>query len=265
MANISFIVKKFPVPEPSWIETKGPTYWTDNADIDWNVGNNRYETQIAEGTQVQLDATSEFDDWRGTQMNFTFINSSNTITIIVIDTDDTTIGQVSDIALSGETTVEIPLSFGSFDIDRVVFITSGVDWISFDLTSINAYQGPPNWQSHYDDSDFDAYYGAWNVDKWDSQYDGVYDEELVILDVLGTWYEDYRPTKMKITYTGGDTLVISAQDSSAPIMTPGPYASGAEIDLTWDGDDLAFISIVSTLPSSFSVTNIEWLGLAEVD
>ena len=272
MPGIFFAVKKPAEPE-SWLETKGDTYWTDNANLDWDAANDRYDTLIAEGSQTHLDATSAWADWRGAQINFTFANTTNTITIIVRDTDGNAIGQVNSTWLLGGGTIHVPLTFTTFDVGRVDINTGGSpDWIEYWLTSINAYSGdspaPEIWTEHWDDSDFESYYGSWSGSSWPSTEDAYYpDDEIVELDVIGTWYEYYRPSKVRITYTGGEatqTMTLSVAGGEAPIAS-GDYASGAEIDIDWDNlrtgvtKDLLFVLVFNENNNPFSITKIEWL------
>lgn len=140
--------------------------------------------------------------------------------------------------------------------------------ISF-MAKIQTEAEPNYWESHYDNSDFDSYYGTWNVDKWDSESATYYepdDTQSVSIDVAGTWHEDYRPTKVRVTYTGSDTLDIFVGDAdrtSNALVGPGSYTSGEEINITWADYDIAFLSVMNFLDNPFSITNIEWYTVFE--
>lgn len=262
MGRISFVTKKVAIE--GWLETKGDAYWTDNGNFDWDAGNERYYTSIAEGTQVSLDATSAFADWSGSHMKFTFTNSTDVLTVLIKDTDGNVIGTVEDTTLSGETIIEVPITWGSFDIGEVQFNTEGIDWISFYLTSIEAYQGdkPANWVEHWDDSDMDSYYGSWDGNKWPSTEDKSYpDEEIVELDVIGSWADTYRPTKIRVTFTGVSTLdMLAPSTNPSERIVDGNYSSGEEITLNWtDNEDFSYIVFVEDNNTPFAITKIEWL------
>lgn len=59
------------------------------------------------------------------------------------------------------------------------------------------------------------------------------------LQAIGTWATDYRPTKARITFTGGDAdqcrLSISSED--VRLAYGDPYSSEEEIDLDFTDED----------------------------
>ncbi len=116
------------------------------------------------------------------------------------------------------------------------------------------------WASYYDNTDFEGgYLGTWNVDRWDAEEDrGDY---ILFIDVIGDWYEGYRPTSVRVTFTGGATLSVFSEGGMTAIID-GSYTSGEEITLDWTDDvDLSSI-FFGDYPagSPFSITNIEWFG-----
>ena len=115
------------------------------------------------------------------------------------------------------------------------------------------------WVQHLDDSDwYDYYYSLGGVDpqivwdgaKWDI---GVWNGTA--LQELGTWVESYRPTHIKINYTGAlqYKLIDSADDD---IVTQATYTSGQAVEITWGANAIKRIKFY--FDANDTITNIEF-------
>ena len=122
-------------------------------------------------------------------------------------------------------------------------------------------EGTPtqHWFEHFDNSDWTAALGTWDTDHWDSADVTVW--HILQVVVSGTWRDSYRPTKMRITYTGEPIVSITLTDSdSQPIGEYGGagYISGTEIDLTFGSYDIVGLTCLTDSRAAFVVTNIEF-------
>jgi len=109
------------------------------------------------------------------------------------------------------------------------------------------------WVSHFDNSDWAPGGGtSWTGSSWTGGFG------LQITDI-GTWTEGYRPTKMRVTFTGGPTNMTlkDVPGSLDNIAHDAAYVSGQEIDLDFSG--LGDINEMRMGLGSVTVTNIEFL------
>ena len=111
------------------------------------------------------------------------------------------------------------------------------------------------WESHYDDSDFYAnasYGGYWDTDHWVAG-----GEEDTFLMENGSWSTGYRPTQMRITFTGAASITIGVylKNSSLNVSDTG-YTSGEIKYINFTASDLSYIRIITG--NAISITNIEW-------
>lgn len=121
------------------------------------------------------------------------------------------------------------------------------------------------WTSIFDNTDWEpgpvTPGGSWNVDHWDARYEPLSDY-FVNLEPLSGWETDYRPTKIRVTYTGGQTqrLILRDNNNNYLINTGfNGYSSGTEITIPWDSYDIQYIEIYNTDSNDFDITNIEFL------
>ena len=113
------------------------------------------------------------------------------------------------------------------------------------------------WVAHFDNSDWNPIYGTWDGSEWDSELDEF---ELIILQELGSWASEYRPTKIRITFTDVASVALEIVDTDGnTIGSDATYSSGQELDIDFDeyALDLDYIQIVDST-TSFSITNIEF-------
>jgi hypothetical protein len=122
------------------------------------------------------------------------------------------------------------------------------------------------WVAHFDNSDWYADFGSWSGSDWDSEYLGI---NILQLSELGSWVNSYRPLKVRITFTGsGGSLDLFwiTDEYFTPIAVGSPYTSGTELDISFEGYDIAEILIYGS--TAFTVTNIEFYegpGTYDVD
>lgn len=115
------------------------------------------------------------------------------------------------------------------------------------------------WVAHLDNEDwYDYYYSlggvdpqiVWDGTKWDI---GIWNGTA--LQELGTWVESYRPTHIRITYTGAlQYKLIDAGNSD--IVTKSAYTSGQEVEISWGSNDIKRIKFY--FDAGDSITNIEF-------
>jgi len=91
----------------------------------------------------------------------------------------------------------------------------------------------------------DAYWSClancttWNGSVWTESGPGL------ALQEAGTWNVDFRPTKLKVTYSGGGPATITLYYGGAPGDSDTNYTSGDEIPLTVT-DDITRIDLYMT-------------------
>lgn len=79
----------------------------------------------------------------------------------------------------------------------------------------------------------DYSYGSWTGSGWSPDGDYI---ELTIEYLPIEWQADFRPTKMKLTFTGGTTPAVTLKDGNLDtVYYNAAYASGTEATLTFPG------------------------------
>jgi hypothetical protein len=129
---------------------------------------------------------------------------------------------------------------------------------------------PPSWFAHFDNSDWEIdTQGSWDAgnSEWDSQYwpPGI---EILSITEIGSWASGYKPTKIRITFTGATDTAFSLKDiSSNVICSKGSgidlsYTSGEEIECDFGSGqgDIYRLEVQAGQGADFSVTNIEFLA-----
>jgi len=118
------------------------------------------------------------------------------------------------------------------------------------------------WMAYFDDNYWESgTYGVWDAleNRWEAEpYQNFYGIALL---ALPTWVEDYRPEKVKITFTGVATLQCIMYDTEGfPWFLIGDDAitSGKELTINWQGYDIYTLTVKSYGESVFYVTNIEF-------
>ncbi len=121
--------------------------------------------------------------------------------------------------------------------------------------------GEDVWVSHFDDTEWEPTgvgFGFWNGTQWESEFNDP-NWSLVIEDIA-TWASGYRPTKMRLTWTGPATIdsFVMQDDIGGVISLEVDIVSLGEIDLTFAATD-GFKITMGGNDSQFLITNIEFL------
>jgi len=121
------------------------------------------------------------------------------------------------------------------------------------------------------------YWGAWEIipdnfvgewipsgSYWLSTTDGAYELWLREEDKLGSdWITDYRPTHMRITFTGAPNFAMILRDKNGDyICSESYYESGMILELTWGTYDIDEISMIADA-LQFRVSAIEFFDVVE--
>jgi len=121
------------------------------------------------------------------------------------------------------------------------------------------------WVSYFDNTCWDPRfvgYGTWDGSKWISGFAGGH--YGFNQDAQGAWYVGYRPTKMKITFSGVPAVSLCVFDANNDIMAlydTCNYTSEAEITLSWGAHDLAKFTASTDgcgTENEWYITNIEF-------
>ena len=97
---------------------------------------------------------------------------------------------------------------------------------------------------------------SWNDGSWTIGTQSGYD---YFLSPIGNWVVGYRPTKVRVTFTGADTAALFIGTVATTIYSNGAYASGEEAELDFsENDDIAVLYLYSGF-TEFIITNIEFL------
>jgi len=121
------------------------------------------------------------------------------------------------------------------------------------------------WEAHFDNTNWSAVVGSWSGTKWEPDMLGG-----LTLNRTGTWTEDYRPTKIRVTFEGGGAVIMKLEDNQTPeheIAANASYSSTGEENLTFDGTGTEYdIMSYTQLGAGANVTNIEFfVGLYEAE
>jgi len=115
----------------------------------------------------------------------------------------------------------------------------------------------PEWVSYFDNTRWGAASStSWTGTAWSSSGFEIYLDVAVSDD----WYEGYRPTKIRVTYTGGPVAMSLVDENLNDIAEDASYVSGTELDITFDQVLDGDISKLRDMCcGSMEVTNIEFL------
>jgi len=117
------------------------------------------------------------------------------------------------------------------------------------------------WVERFDDSYWEVWpdtpLGSWDNpnQEWDSEESGG--NRWLYLSEIGTWVEGFRPFKIRVTFTGADSLYISLVDSDLNELCGEVVSSGETINLTDHGHNIMLFGAVIG-EDDFSITNIEF-------
>jgi hypothetical protein len=114
---------------------------------------------------------------------------------------------------------------------------------------------PPveNWVTHFDNTEWAASTGSWDGSKW------VGNPTSLTLSPIGTWTDNYRPTKIRLATNVGDLIFQLEDTDSNTIADAFFYVSLTPVIIDWsnnlDIDVFNFVIDSGTL----NITNIEFL------
>ena len=77
---------------------------------------------------------------------------------------------------------------------------------------------------------------------------------------IGTWAQNYRPSRIRVTYTGVALDGLMLWDTEQTVIAgalDNAFESGDSLDITWDGHDIGWITAVMP-PEYLYITNIEF-------
>jgi hypothetical protein len=159
--------------------------------------------------------------------------------------------------LSGEE-IDLP----TFDEPAACHVNQMLNWHQdYDTPvywdSIEYFTPPNTWQNMVNESFWDLAggLGTWNGSGIDSEDLGTH---YISTTPDSRWHSGFRPSKIKITYTGGPIDVLLS-DINAEVMNNVPgYVSDTEIVLDWVGADIYYVTLLSNV-APFTVTKIEFL------
>lgn len=98
-------------------------------------------------------------------------------------------------------------------------------------------------------------------------FNALFFYEFLQLSELGTWVENYRPSKIRVTFTGATNVSLVIADINGDIIAEVGnignyiYTSGTEVELDFVtyGEDINFLGMIAANGNIFSITNIEFL------
>lgn len=123
---------------------------------------------------------------------------------------------------------------------------------------------PPSspWQEYFTITYW--YCGAgcdWTGSVWDFVIPYLFSKGILFVRTSNHWADDYRPTKIRITYTGTDITSLKVRDTDYNDIADPPgsaYSSGTELDLDFTPDlDLDSIVIKNSVGTT-TFTQIEF-------
>jgi hypothetical protein len=121
------------------------------------------------------------------------------------------------------------------------------------------------WESKFDDTHWHANMGVWSGSVWNAS--GI---NRLMLCAIGSWFENYRPLSIRITFTGASTFDshLFVNDDDGEEIADGTDAGSTDpitllfINNSWENLDLADCDDYNTLnmqaTSHFTVENIEF-------
>ena len=115
------------------------------------------------------------------------------------------------------------------------------------------------WQDRLDDVYFTATGGfTWDdvEEQWTATSLGSGSGAGSYLPVTGSWYEGYRPSGIRVTFSGPSSITLDVTDGGGASATTG-YESGVDKDVDFDTDDLTKLAF-SAYSSDLTITKIEF-------
>lgn len=118
------------------------------------------------------------------------------------------------------------------------------------------------WVQHFDDTKWEPIFTnwAWDGTKWVANPATWFP----VLTVIGTWADAYRPTKVRIAFTGSPDYMRVADGANFAHYVNDSYASGIEVDLDWTDQGAHVMTDIYGLTVGFiasairTITNIEF-------
>ena len=120
-----------------------------------------------------------------------------------------------------------------------------------------SYLNNTYWQA---DSGEEPCTATWNGSAWVACEYAAANWYWCYLKVTGSWMTGYRPTKIRVTWTGGGTfeeLKLEAPNGTL-VVNESAATSGTEYDIDPMGDDIYSLWLSDQGGGAFTVTNIEF-------
>lgn len=116
------------------------------------------------------------------------------------------------------------------------------------------------WEDKTDNAFWEDGIGSCENAPWTPLYDadiGYYVE----LNVIGSWVAGYRPSKIRVTYTGGTTVEMGLKGADPSYIAQSlSYTSGAEANTSFAINDIFTLLVGNKYPDQtyFEITKIEF-------
>lgn len=119
------------------------------------------------------------------------------------------------------------------------------------------------WTQYFDTN----YWQAWANASWDSgnsrwALDFTSGQTQAGLQVTGSWYQGYRPTKIRCTFTGSpsSTMTLHPSGEGTSMGVASPCSSLQEVSLSWAGTNMGLLywNWNPSPSATYYVTNIEF-------
>ena len=135
-----------------------------------------------------------------------------------------------------------------------------------DKSNLSSFLGvtlDTGWTQYFDNN----YWQSWMNASWDSgnsrwELDLTSNHTQAGLQVTGSWYQGYRPTKIRCTFTGSpsDTMTLHPSGEGASMGVASPCSSLQEVSLSWSGTNMGTLywNWNPSPSATYYVTNIEF-------
>jgi len=140
-------------------------------------------------------------------------------------------------------------------LDSIIVDQPEDTWDEFEEATEPAI--PARWVQRFDNTFWESYSGAsWTGSVW--AFADPEEEAECELTPIGNWAYRYRPTKIKLTLSGGGDPYIAVVDKKTWILDEGFISSGAHLPLTFHGRDIERLQLQNLSDPNMTVTNIEF-------
>jgi len=145
------------------------------------------------------------------------------------------------------------------------FSTGPEDWSGDNWTGLYWYStitSEGTWVQHFDDSDWEngvadpRFSIVWDTDHWENGAENIRRGRI---DSIGSWFVDYRPVQIRVTFTGNISLIeLRAADGENTFASKTSPSSPQTIacDFTPYETDIGMVWLFFT--GDITITNIEF-------